>query len=88
MATTCIAVPWKAPIATSTSSAPSPEEVQVTVAKIRAEVDVQIKEMDMADKEAERAHELRMKGVDVIADAVTKGTEPIEPPTPPAAEGA
>lgn len=67
---------------------PPPEEVQVTVAKIRAEVDVQIKEMDMADNEAARAHELRLKGVDVIADAVTKGTEPIAPPTPPAAEGA
>jgi hypothetical protein len=64
---------------------PAREETQVQVAKIRAETDRMLKEMDLADSEAERAHEMRMKGVQMIADAATKAAEPDEPPPRPAA---
>lgn len=45
-----------------------PEDTQVTVAKIKAEVDRTIKEMDLADHEAERQHEAKMKGVELMAE--------------------
>ncbi|MFE3836912.1 hypothetical protein [Pseudogemmobacter sonorensis] len=68
---------------------PPREETQVTVAKIRAETDKLLKEMEMADADKERAHEVRLKGVDLIADAADKGTDPRrrgERPKPPEAE--
>lgn len=48
---------------------PPPKDTQVIVAEIKAETDKLIEEMRMADKEREREHELRLKGVEVLADA-------------------
>lgn len=49
---------------------PPPKDTAVIVAEIKAETDKLIEEMRMADKERERAHELRIKGVEVLADSV------------------
>lgn len=62
---------------------PPREDTQVTVAKIRAETEKMIKEMDMADQDKERAHEVRLKGVELLADAADKGTDPGAPPQRP-----
>ena len=61
---------------------PPPEEVQVTVAKIRAETDVLLKKMDMAEGEAERAHDTQMKGVDLAKHAADMDTRNDPPPQP------
>lgn len=58
-------------------------DVQVQVAQIRAEVDVEIQRMKDAQAEADRAHDLRMKGVDLMADAADKATETDPQPQPP-----
>jgi hypothetical protein len=58
-------------------------EVQVQVAQIRAEVDVELQRMKDAQAEADRAHDLRMKGVDVISKAADKAAEANAPPPPP-----
>lgn len=58
------------------------EDTAVTVAKIRAETDMQIEQMRLSDKEAERAHDMRMKGVDLIADAEQAKTEAANEPPP------
>lgn len=58
------------------------EDTQVTVAKIRAETDLQIEQMRLDDKEAERAHDMRMKGVDLIADAEQAKAEAANEPPP------
>ena len=51
-----------------------PEDTAVTVAKIRAEVDIEIQKMklqgEIAEGEAERKHETRMKGAELIADSL------------------
>lgn len=60
------------------------EDVQVTVAKIKGAIDTKLKEMDGAEKEKDRQQELRLKGVDVIQDAIEKGAPNPEKPTPPA----
>ena len=49
---------------------PPPKDTQVIVAEIKAETDKLIEEMRMADKDKERAHELRLKGAEVIADGI------------------
>lgn len=46
---------------------PPKEETQVIVAKIKAETDKLLAEMEMADKERDRAHEMQMKGADMLA---------------------
>lgn len=58
-----------------------PEDSAVTVAKIKAEIDLEIEKMRMADKDQERQHEQKMKGVDVVTDAVKTANEPIPQPT-------
>lgn len=57
-----------------------PEDTQVTVAKIKAETDKLLKQMDMANDEADRQHETRMKGVDAIVKSKEMETEAHEPP--------
>lgn len=63
-------------------------DVQVQVAQIRAEVDIEIEKMRMADSEADRAHETKMKGVDLLAKAAEVGANPAQPPIPAPASGA
>jgi hypothetical protein len=58
------------------------EETSITVAKIRAEVDLKIAEMRSADAEADRQQDIRMKGVDLIADAAQKKTDADNTPPP------
>lgn len=50
---------------------PPPKEPQVIVAEIKAETDKLIEEMRLADKEKERSHELRLKGVGLAETLVT-----------------
>jgi hypothetical protein len=62
---------------------PPPEEPQIIVAKIRAEVDRELKAMDLADHEEERQHEFRLKGIELAADAAKLHGQPDpESPTP------
>ena len=58
------------------------EDTAITVAKIKAETDLQIEQMRLADKEAERAHEMRLKGVGLIADAEKAKAETANEPPP------
>jgi len=58
-------------------------EVQVQVAQIRAKVDLEIEKMRMADKEAERSHEMKMKGADLMARAAEGMAEAVELPAAP-----
>lgn len=68
---------------------PAPDDVAVQVAKIRAEVDKLIKEMDMQDSELDRQHEVKMKGVELLAEAERMKAEPgPELPQVPMMEGA
>jgi hypothetical protein len=61
-------------------------DVAVQVAQIRAEVDLEIQRMKNAQEEAARAHDMRMKGVDMIADAARTAGQPADPlPAPPVA---
>jgi len=48
------------------------EDVQVQVAKIRAQVDIEVEKMRMADKEADRAQELALTGAKMLTDAAHK----------------
>ena len=59
-----------------------PEDTQVQVAKIKAEVDKMLGEMDSAEKEKDRQHEMKMKGVDLIKDAAEMAGEAGQPPQP------
>lgn len=59
------------------------EDTSVTVAKIRGEIDTTIEKMRLEDKERDRAHELRLKGVDLMAKAADKATETDAPPEAP-----
>lgn len=52
-----------------------PEDTAVTVAKIRAETDRMIEEMRQRNNEADRGHDMRMKGVDVMAEGIRMGGE-------------
>lgn len=58
------------------------EDPAIIVAKIDAEVKKQIKEMDMANDEADRAHELKLKGVDVITKGAEMANEAANTPPP------
>lgn len=60
-----------------------PEDSAVTVAKIKAEVDMEIEKLRIADKDKERQHERQLKGVDLVADAAKTAANPGTPPTPP-----
>ena len=55
-------------------------EVQVQVAQIRAEVDLEIQRMKDAQAEADRAHEMKMKGAELLARAAEKAGEPDKVP--------
>jgi len=59
-----------------------PEDTQVTITKLQGEIDQMLKKMDLADKEKEREHETKMKGVDLMADAAAIAAEPGTPPQP------
>lgn len=54
---------------------PPREETQITVAKIKAEADRMIEEMRMVDADKERAHEMRMKGAEMLANATAKDVD-------------
>lgn len=60
------------------------EDTAITVAKIKAQVDAEVEKMRMADKEAERQHDMRMKGVDTLVKATETAGEAAAtpPPTP------
>lgn len=62
-----------------------PEDPSIIAAKIRAEVDKQIKAMDLKGDEADRQHEMKMKGIDVVKDAMegAAATAAEQPPQPP-----
>jgi hypothetical protein len=62
-------------------------DIQVQVAQIRAEVDLEIQRMKDAQEEADRQHDMRMKGVELMAQAAEKAGEPDEPQGGPAAPG-
>lgn len=51
-------------------------DVQVQVAQIRAEVDIEVQRMKDAQEEADRQHDIRMKGVDLLAKSAEKAGEP------------
>ena len=55
------------------------EDTQVIVAKIRAETDKLVAEMEMADKEKDRQHDMRMKGADLLAKAADTAAKPASP---------
>lgn len=67
---------------------PPQKDVQVQVAEIKGGIDKMLKEMDGAEREKDRAHELRLKGVDLIADAAEmaapkpQNQNPPQPPRP------
>jgi hypothetical protein len=64
--------------------APS-EDTQVTVAKIKGQIDKEIEAMRSSDKEKDRQHELRLKGVDLmegLADKAHEDASPKNAPTP------
>ncbi|WP_273280933.1 hypothetical protein [Pseudooceanicola atlanticus] len=52
-----------------------PEETQITVTKIKGEIDRALKEMEMADKDKERAHEKDLARIKVGGDLVGKAAE-------------
>lgn len=54
---------------------PPKEDTQVLVAKIKAETDAMLKKMDLADADKQRAFEMKMKGVDLVAQAAEKAGE-------------
>ena len=65
-----------------------PDDTQVTVAKIKAETDKAIEEMKMADAQKDREQELKLKGVDLMADGAKMAAEEPKTPKPqPAAAG-
>lgn len=51
-------------------------DVQVQVAQIKAQTDIEIEKMRMADSEADRQHETQMKGVELVAEAAKTAAEP------------
>ena len=54
--------------------------VQVQVAQIRAEVDKLLAGLDSQDKEKDRQHDMRMKGVELMAESAKMGAQPPQPP--------
>lgn len=59
------------------------KDAKIIVAEIQAKVDQEIEKMRMADKDKERQHEMKMKGVDVLTDAIETVGDAGAPPTPP-----
>ncbi len=59
-----------------------PEDSAVTVAKIKAEADRMLKEMELQNEEADRQHDARMKGVDLVKDGAKMMAEAAEPAPP------
>lgn len=57
--------------------------VPVIVAQIRAEVDQMKEQMRAAENEKDRQHEMRMKGVDLVADSAKMGADMPPAPQPP-----
>ncbi|MCA0204303.1 MAG: hypothetical protein LCH92_08175 [Proteobacteria bacterium] len=57
--------------------------VQVQVAQIRAEVDKMKVQAEAVDSEKDRQHEMRMKGVDLMADAAHTAGQPPQSPEKP-----
>lgn len=59
-----------------------PKDPAVIVAEIKAKVDVEIEKMRLADKEAERKHDQKMKGVELVAEAAKTAGESGNAPQP------
>lgn len=64
-----------------------PEDTQVKVTKIKGEIDKEIKAMEIQDNQAERQHEQKMKGVELMKEAAETVNE-VEPPEPAQAQAA
>lgn len=60
-------------------SGPPKEDPSILIAKIKAETDRELKKMDMADSEAQRQFDAKMKGVDMLRDAATHREPPPRP---------
>ncbi|MCV6826012.1 MULTISPECIES: hypothetical protein [Halocynthiibacter] len=60
------------------------EDIQVTVAKIRAASAKELKEMELADNEADRQHESKKKAADVVMDGqkIIASNQPQPPQNP------
>jgi len=61
-----------------------PEDTQVIVAKIRAQVDKELAEMEQANNEADREHEMKLKGVEMVAKSAEMASEATQPAPLPA----
>ncbi len=59
-----------------------PEDTQITVAKIKAQVDKELAEMEQANNDKDRQHEMRMKGVELIEESQKMAAEANTPPQP------
>lgn len=57
-------------------------DASIQVAQIRAEIDKMIAEMESADKEKDRAHEMKLKGVELAQDAAHMIADAPPAPTP------
>lgn len=55
----------------------SAPDVVVQVAQIKAQTDIEIEKMRMADNEADRQHDTQMKGVELMAEAAKTAAEPM-----------
>lgn len=60
----------------------APEDTQVIVAKIKAKIDKELAEMEMKNHQADREHEMKMKGAELVAEAAEKASEPVQQPVP------
>lgn len=63
------------------------KDTQIAVAEIKAQVDIEIEKMRMADSAADRDHETKMKGVDLVAEGEKIKAEAADTP-PPQPQGA
>lgn len=64
------------------------EDSQIAVAKIKAEVDKMLADMESKDKEKDREHELKLKGVDMIGRAAEVAADAEQQTPTPASQGA
>jgi hypothetical protein len=62
---------------------PPPEDPQIQVAKIKAQVDLEIQEMKMADSALDRQAEMKMKGADLAGRAADLAARPVPHPQAP-----
>ena len=58
------------------------KDTQIAVAEIAAQVDLQIQEMKNADAQADRDHQLKLKGVDAVGDAAKMTADAANTPPP------